>query len=141
MSDRGGKDQNTVEKVALENAKTAAESTASKKTTTESTARKTDDSGGTSAGDAACAERGKRSLGPLEAVIDKELERSCVERSERVLAGEATADSSTAERKVRQQELKVQNWRERSMRWSHVSEDDSQRRAVKSNDFVGACYT
>ena len=53
-------------------------------------------------------------------IIDKELERSCVEKSERVLA-----DSSTAERKIRQQveqrrkeckQPKVQNRRERSMR-------------------------
>ena len=45
----------------------------------------------------------ERTLGPLEATIDKELERSCVERSERVLADKATGDSSTAERMVRQQ--------------------------------------
>ena len=55
----GGKDQNTAEKVALENATTAAESTASENATTESTARKTDDPGGTSASDAARADRGK----------------------------------------------------------------------------------
>ena len=42
-------------------------------------------------------------MGPLKTIIDKELERSCVERSERLLADEATADSSTVERKVRQQ--------------------------------------
>ena len=82
----------------LEQAKTAAESTASEKVTSESKARKTDDSGGTSAYDAACdADRGK------EAIIDKELERSCVEMSERVLAAEAITDLSTAEGKVRQQ--------------------------------------
>ena len=45
----------------------------------------------------------ERPLGPLEAIIDKELERSCVERSERVLADKAIGDSSTAERMVRQQ--------------------------------------
>ena len=85
----------------------------------------------------------ERSLGPLEAIIDKELERSCVERSERALAAEAITDSSTAERKVRQQveqrlkerkQKKVQNWRERWMRRRHVSDDVSQRQAVKSND-------
>ena len=45
----------------------------------------------------------ERPLGPVKTIIDKWIERSCVEKSERVLAGEATADSSTAERKVRQQ--------------------------------------
>ena len=87
----------------------------------------------------------ERPLGLLEAIIDKELQRSCVEKSERVLAVEAIADSSTEERKVRQQveqrlkerkQLKVQNWRERWKRWSHVSDDDSKRQAVKSNDFL-----
>ena len=72
----------------------------------------------------------ERPLGPLNTIIDKELGRSCVERSERV-ADKAIADSSTADRKVRQQveqrlkerkQLKVQNWRRRSMRWRHVSE-------------------
>ena len=43
----------------------------------------------------------ERPLGLLETIIDKELERSWVEKSERVLAGEAIADSSTAERKER----------------------------------------
>ena len=61
-------------------------------------------------------------LDPLKTVIDKELERSCVERSERLLANKATANSSTEERKVRQQvqqrrkerkQLKVQNRREK----------------------------
>ena len=47
MSERGGKDQNTVEKVAVEKAKTAAESTASKNTTLEPAAMVPDDSGGT----------------------------------------------------------------------------------------------
>ena len=75
-----------MEKVALEKAKTAAESTASENATTESAARKTVDS------------RGTRPPGLLKTIIDKELERSCVEKSERVLA-----DSSTSERKVRQQ--------------------------------------
>ena len=51
MLERGGKDQNIVEKIALEKANTAAESTASENATSESTARKTDDSGGTSACD------------------------------------------------------------------------------------------
>ena len=46
LCERVGKNQNTVEKVALEKAKTAAESTASENATSESTARKTDDSGG-----------------------------------------------------------------------------------------------
>ena len=60
VSERGGKDQNTAEKVALEKAKTAAESTVSENATKESTARKTGGSGGTSAHDAACdADRGK----------------------------------------------------------------------------------
>ena len=45
----------------------------------------------------------ERPLGPVKTIIDKGIERSCVEKSERVLAGEATADSSTAERKARQQ--------------------------------------
>ena len=133
-----------MEKVALENAKTAAESTASKKTTAEPAA--------------ICqtilegpvpvmqpVQIVERPLGPLKTIMDTELERSCVERSERVLADKATADSSTAERKVRQwveqrlkkrKQLKVQNWRGRSMRWSHVSDDDSKRQAVKSNDFL-----
>ena len=53
MSERGGKDQNTVEKVALEKAKIAAESRVSESATTESTERKTGGSGGTSASDAA----------------------------------------------------------------------------------------
>ena len=57
VSDGGGKDQNTVEKVALENAKTAADPTASKKTTSEKAAGVPDDSGGTSASDAARADR------------------------------------------------------------------------------------
>ena len=87
----------------------------------------------------------ERPWGLLKTIIDKELERSFVERSERVMADKATADSSTAERKVRQQveqrlkerkQLKVQNWRERSMRWSHVSDDDSQREVVTSNDLL-----
>ena len=47
-----------MEKVALENARTAAESTAPENATSESTARKTDDSGGTSASDAARAHHG-----------------------------------------------------------------------------------
>ena len=68
----------------------------------------------------------ERTLGPLKTIIDKDLERSCVERSERELADKPIADSSTAERKVRQQvgqrlkerkKLKEQNWRKRSMRW------------------------
>ena len=87
----------------------------------------------------------ERPLGPLKTIIDKELERSCVGRPERVLADKAIADSLTAERKVRQQVEqrlkerklpKVQNWRGRLMRWRHVSDDDCQRRAVKSNDFL-----
>ena len=87
----------------------------------------------------------EKPLGPLEAIIDKELGRSCVERSERVLADEASTDSSTVERKVRQQveqrmkereQKKVLNWRWRLMRWRHVSDDDSQRQVVKSNDFL-----
>ena len=84
----------------------------------------------------------ERPLGPLKTIIDRELERSCVERSERVLADRAIADSSTAERKVMERrpkerkQLKVQKRRRRSMRWSHVSDDDSQRQAVKSNDFL-----
>ena len=45
----------------------------------------------------------ERPLGPLKTIIDKELERSCFEKSERALADEAIADSSTAERKVRQE--------------------------------------
>ena len=36
-------------------------------------------------------------LGPLEAIIDEELERSCAERSERELAAEAITDSSAAD--------------------------------------------
>ena len=61
------------------------------------------------------------SLCQTEVERAKELERSCVEKSARVLADEAIADSSTAERKVRQQveqrlkerkQLKVQNWEE-----------------------------
>ena len=92
-----------------------------------------DDSGGTSASDAARADRGK-ATGSFETIIDKE-----------VTGRQAIADSSTAERKERQQveqrlkereQLKVQNWRGRSMRWSHVSDYDSQRHAVKSNDFL-----
>ena len=58
VSERGGKAQNTVEKVALQKAKTPALSTVSENATTESTARKTG-SGGTSASDAARADRGK----------------------------------------------------------------------------------
>ena len=63
----------------------------------------------------------ERPLGPLKTIIDKELERSFVERSERARADKAIADSSTAERKVHQQveqrlkerkQLKVQNWRD-----------------------------
>ena len=59
-------------------------------------------------------------LGPVKTIIDKELEQSCVERSERVLADMAIANSSTAEKKVRLQveqprkeykQLKVQNRR------------------------------
>ena len=42
-------------------------------------------------------------LGPVKTIIDKELEQSCVERSERVLADMAIANSSTAEKKVRLQ--------------------------------------
>ena len=65
----------------------------------------------------------ERPLGPLEAIIDKKLERSGVERPERVLADKATADSSTAEKKVLQQveqrrkerkQLKVQ------IRWEEI---------------------
>ena len=52
----GGKDQNTVEKVALEKAKIAAESTVFENATTESTARKKGGSGGTSASDAGRAD-------------------------------------------------------------------------------------
>ena len=98
MLETDGKDQNTVKKVALENAKTATEN-----------------------GHGQSVRQGRRTikdvpvpvmqpvqivempLGPLEAIIDKELERSCVEKSERVLADDIT-DSSTAERgKTRQQ--------------------------------------
>ena len=66
-------------------------------------------------------------LGPP--IIDKEPERSCVERS-----GEywqlRPLQTRPPERKVRQQveqrkQKKAQNWRWRSMRWSHVSDDDS----------------
>ena len=87
----------------------------------------------------------ERPLGPLKTIVDKEIERSCVEKSERILADEAIADSSTAERKVRQQveqrlkerkQLKVQNRQGRLMRRRHMSGDDSQRQAVKSNDFL-----
>ena len=139
VSERCGKDQNTMEKVALEKAKTETESTVSENATTE--ARKTGVSGGTSASDAARADRGK-ATGSSE---DDHRQRSCVERSERVLVDEAIADSSTAETKVRQQveqrlkerkQPKVQNWRGRLMRWRHVSDDDPQRQAVKSNDFL-----
>ena len=35
----------------------------------------------------------ERPLGPLKTIIDKELERSCFEKSERALADEAIADS------------------------------------------------
>ena len=77
----------------------------------------------------------ERALGPLKTIIDKELEQSCVERSERVLADKATANSSTEERKERKQ-LKVRSRRRRSMRWRHVSDDDCWRQAVKSNDFL-----
>ena len=59
VRERSGKGEDTVEKVALEKAKTAAESTASENATREFTARKTDDSGDTSASDAARADRGK----------------------------------------------------------------------------------
>ena len=65
VSERGRKDRNTVEKVALEKVKTAAESTVSENATTVSTARKTDDSGSTSASNAARADRGK-SIGSSE---------------------------------------------------------------------------
>ena len=63
----------------------------------------------------------ERPLGPLKTIIDKELERSCVKRSERALADKAIADWSTLDRKVHQQveqrlkerkQLKVQNWRD-----------------------------
>ena len=62
----------------------------------------------------------ERPLGPLKTINDKEFEQSCVERSEQVLADTAIANSSTEERKVRQQveqrrkerkQLKVQNRR------------------------------
>ena len=52
-------DLNTVEKVALEKAKTVAVFTVSENNTTESTARKTAGSGGTSASDAAPAVHGE----------------------------------------------------------------------------------
>ena len=84
----------------------------------------------------------ERSLGPLETIIDKKLERSFFEGPKRVLADEAFADSSTAERKVRQQveqrrkernQKKVQNWWERLMRRRHMSDDDSPRQGLESN--------
>ena len=33
-------------------------------------------------------------------------------------------------------QVKVQNWRERLVRWRHVSDDDSKRQCVKNNDFL-----
>ena len=36
-------------------------------------------------------------------------------------------------------QLKVQNWRRRLMRWRFVSDDDSWRRAVKSDGFLCIC--
>ena len=135
MSDGGGQEY-TVEKVALEKAKTAPESTASMNTTSDQRQWCQTISGGTSAGP----------LGPLKTIIDKELERSCVERSERVLADKAIANSSTEERKVRQQveqrrkereQLKVQKPRGKvNEMTSRVSDDDSQRQAMKSNDLL-----
>ena len=59
-----------MEKVALENAKTAAESTVSKNATTESTARKTDNSGPVMQP----VQIVERPLGPLKTIIYKELE-------------------------------------------------------------------
>ena len=97
MSERGGKEQNTVEKVALEKAKTAAESTVSENATTEFTARRQ----GVQEVPVPVMQPVQiveRPLGLLKTIIDKELVRSCVERSERALADEAIADSSTAER-------------------------------------------
>ena len=84
----------------------------------------------------------ERPLGPLKTIIITELERSCVERSERVLAAEAITDSSTAERKVRQQV--EQRLKERKQRRAELvgkidemaSDDDSQQQAVKSNDLL-----
>ena len=98
MSGGGGKDQNTEEKVALENARTAVESSSLRERhdrvygKEDRRFRRYQ-----------CCRSWKRPLGSLKKIIDKELERSCVEKSERVLADKATADSSTAERKVRQQ--------------------------------------
>ena len=88
----------------------------------------------------------ERSLSPLETNIDKELERRFVEGSERVLAGEPIADATTAERNVRQQ-VEQRDGRKTSrrrcrtgggrlMKSRHMSDDDSQRQAVKSNDLV-----
>ena len=74
------------------------------------TARKTDDSGGTRVMQP--VQIMERPLGPLKTIIDKELEQSCVERSERALADRAIANSSTEERKERNQ-LKVQHRREK----------------------------
>ena len=62
----------------------------------------------------------EKATGSSEDDHRQQLEQSCVERSERVLADKANANSSTEERKVRQQveqrrqerkQLKVQNWR------------------------------
>ena len=84
----------------------------------------------------------ERPLGPLKTIIDKELGRSSVEMSERGLADKAIADSSTADRKVRQQveqrleeckQLKVQNQRGKTDEMASRVRDDSRRQAVKSN--------
>ena len=105
----------------MEKTKTAAETTASKKATSKSAARKTDCSGDTTAcGEAGDAQRGKVT-GPSED-DHRQGARAKVSRGARASTGRAIADSSTAERKVRQQveqrrkeskQVKVQNWRER----------------------------
>ena len=97
MSGGGGKDQNTEEKVALEN---------QDRSRVQSFRERHDRVHGKEDRRFRryqCCRSWKRPLGSLKKIIDKELERSCVEKSARKLADKATADSSTAERKVRQQ--------------------------------------
>ena len=100
VSERGAKDRNTLEKVALQKAKTAGEGPQLPRKPRQSLRQGRQE---TPVPVMQPVQIVERPLGPLEAIIDKELERSCVEMSERALADEAITDSSTAERKVRQQ--------------------------------------
>ena len=66
----------------------------------------------------------ERSLGPLETIIDSEYWQTMPLQTRRPQRGAATEG---------RKQKKVQNWRERLMRWRHMSDDDSPRQALESN--------